>query len=174
MNNEDRCPSYYQNLNPQMQRLGDPVRCRLTRGHLDMHQGAAPGRQGTVRWPDVVQMVHPWQITGGVRSIHDDTPHEHTLTEYDSVGHFWYCVSCGEQVAQADPTVVEFADALAPATPLSDVEIAAARLAQAARAEAEGEPVPRRRRIHEHENWQVREAPDGSWYCAACGETVTR
>jgi hypothetical protein len=26
---------------------------------------------------------------------------------------------------------------------------------------------------HQHEAWQVREAPDGSTYCAACGETVT-
>lgn len=27
---------------------------------------------------------------------------------------------------------------------------------------------------HEHEEWMIREAPDGSFYCAACGATVER
>lgn len=29
-------------------------------------------------------------------------------------------------------------------------------------------------RPHEHEQWQLRDVPDGGTYCAACGQTVTR
>lgn len=25
---------------------------------------------------------------------------------------------------------------------------------------------------HQHESWHIREAPDGTYYCAACGKTV--
>jgi len=58
-----RCSSYYQNIDPKGQPLGNPKRCVREAGHpvgetlSGMHRAGRPGSR--TAWPDDAQMVHP-------------------------------------------------------------------------------------------------------------------
>lgn len=60
-----------------------------------------------------------------------------------------------------------------PGVPLRAPAIHRARLEAAQQRLAEERPTePKLRAPHQHSNWQIRTAPDGSRYCAACGQTT--
>lgn len=125
----ERCASYYQNIDTAYQPLEDPVRCKLPRGHDELHAFWSR-RAGTTRWPDRAQMIHPFQARAAGHGpncvpdpkhpsywICDLATHPSSLTRaaqaianhqheawqlQESAKGGMYCAACGQDVITAD------------------------------------------------------------------------